>query len=288
MERLRHGDAAPSYLRRGMSPTIETEEEPVSTFPVNTDPSSYALALSHLARGVLPDAAAVRVEDFINRFDYHYAAGDELLRLHLEAFPSPFRAGYHVLRLGLKAHNPQDARTAIARDVTLQVMFDAASVVRYRLLGYEGGPPTSGFTNELSGEGELAAGHSVTALYEVKLLPGTGPLGTLRIRYQPADAGAPRMLEQTLARSAFVESFSGASPSAQLALVSAAFAEKLRGSYWVRGVSYRRLLGVWEQLPASLRKTPQVQELGTLIQRAQTLDTRPDPYERLAPLAALP
>ncbi|MEO6001857.1 MAG: von Willebrand factor type A domain-containing protein [Opitutus sp.] len=57
---------------------------------------------------------------------------------------------------------------AVARDVRVQVEFNPANVASYRLIGYEKLDPKS--TQMVSGRvaaGELAAGHSVTALYEI-------------------------------------------------------------------------------------------------------------------------
>jgi Ca-activated chloride channel family protein len=176
----------------------------------------------------------------------------------------------------------------VARDVKVQVTFDPSSVLRYRLLGYENRRlRAEDFANDRVDAGEVGAGHAVTALYEVKLRPSTEALGTVRIRYKPAEGGPSQLLERPLSRSALTEGYAQASPSAQLAVVSAAFAEKLRGSYWVRNLSYARLFGLWEQLPTPLRHTADVRELGQLIQRARSLDSRPDPFERLSPVALM-
>lgn len=88
----------------GVNPTIETTAEPLSTFAADVDTGSYALTRAYLARGVLPDEAAVRVEEFVNAFDYGYRAPkDDAFAVQVEAFPSPNRKGYHVLHVGVKA-----------------------------------------------------------------------------------------------------------------------------------------------------------------------------------------
>lgn len=88
----------------GVNPTVETAAEPLSTFAADVDTASYALARAYLTRGVLPDEAAVRVEEFVNAFDYGYRPPkDDAFAVQVEAFPSPNRKGYHVLHVGVKA-----------------------------------------------------------------------------------------------------------------------------------------------------------------------------------------
>ena len=56
----------------------------------------------------------------------------------------------------------------IAQDVKLQVVFNPEQVVAYRLLGYENRILTAEeFEDDTTDAGELGAGHSVTALYEL-------------------------------------------------------------------------------------------------------------------------
>src|SRR5262249_26577033 len=56
----------------------------------------------------------------------------------------------------------------IAKDVKLQVEFNPARVGAYRLIGYENRAlATQDFNDDRKDAGEIGAGHSVTALYEV-------------------------------------------------------------------------------------------------------------------------
>lgn len=60
----------------------------------------------------------------------------------------------------------------IAQDLKLQLEFNPAWVESYRLIGYENRiMAREDFDNDLKDAGELGAGHSVTALYEVRLRP---------------------------------------------------------------------------------------------------------------------
>ncbi|MBP1765599.1 MAG: von Willebrand factor [Firmicutes bacterium] len=56
----------------------------------------------------------------------------------------------------------------IAKDVKLQVEFNPAKVKQYRLIGYENRTlAASDFNNDKKDAGDMGAGHSVTALYEI-------------------------------------------------------------------------------------------------------------------------
>jgi Ca-activated chloride channel family protein len=72
--------------------------------------------------------------------------------------------------------------------------------------------------------------------------------------------------------------YEAAPGSARLAHLVAAFAEKLRGSYWVRKLRYDQLLALHAQLPAALRERDQVRELAELMQKARALDDRGDRF----------
>jgi autotransporter-associated beta strand protein len=82
----------------------------------------------------------------------------------------------------------------IAKDVKIQVEFNPAQVASYRLIGYENRLlAKEDFNDETKDAGEIGAGHSVTALYEivpVGVSPPTAPVDDLK--YQtPAAAPAP-------------------------------------------------------------------------------------------------
>jgi Ca-activated chloride channel homolog len=119
----------------GVNPTIETSEESTSTFSVATDTAAYTLTRSYLERSVLPDMAAVRVEDFVNAFDYGYPTGEADFSLDLDGFPSPNRKGYHVVRVGLKARTPgPEARKPAHVVMTIDVSGSMAIESRLQLV----------------------------------------------------------------------------------------------------------------------------------------------------------
>ncbi|HVX87448.1 MAG TPA: YfbK domain-containing protein, partial [Gemmatimonadales bacterium] len=111
----------------------------------------------------------------------------------------------------------------IAKDVKIQVEFNPAEVAAYRLVGYENRAlRNEDFNNDAIDAGELGAGHSVTALYEIipvgsrgaSDVPGVDPLRyqvqerrvagargellTVKLRYQRPEGSASRLLEQVV------------------------------------------------------------------------------------------
>ncbi len=81
----------------------DVREDAFSTFAVDVDTASYALARRYLKQGNLPPAAAVRVEEFVNYFKYRYTPPQQgAFTVHLEGAPSPFDPDRHFLRVGVQ------------------------------------------------------------------------------------------------------------------------------------------------------------------------------------------
>jgi Ca-activated chloride channel family protein len=90
----------------------------------------------------------------------------------------------------------------IAKDVKIQVEFNPAQVAGYRLLGYENRLlRTEDFNDDTKDAGEIGAGHTVTALYEV--MPAGEPVGVPAVdelKYQPTpDVGGTNRSVEKLA-----------------------------------------------------------------------------------------
>lgn len=177
----------------------------------------------------------------------------------------------------------------VAKDVKLQVEFDRKAVSRYRLIGYENRMLTrQQFNDDRVDAGEVGAGHAVTALYEVKLRdPAQTSFGTLRIRYKAPEGGSSKLIEKALPASLLRPAYAQAASPTRLSYVAAAFAEKLRGSYWARPLTYDALVSLWEELGAPLKAQQEVAELGELIRQARTLDRREDRFESIAPVRTM-
>lgn len=109
----------------------------------------------------------------------------------------------------------------IAKDVKLQVEFNPSRVKGYRLIGYENRRLANrDFDDDKKDAGELGAGHSVTALYEIipagssEAIPGVQPLKyqavaptaasgseellTVKLRYKAPDADDSRLLSHVV------------------------------------------------------------------------------------------
>jgi secreted protein with Ig-like and vWFA domain len=92
----------------------------------------------------------------------------------------------------------------IAKDVKVQVEFNPAQVRHYRLLGYENRLlAKEDFNDDRKDAGEIGAGHSVTALYEI--VPHSAPapqppVDPLKYQPVPAAAAAPVAADQPASR----------------------------------------------------------------------------------------
>ncbi|MEI7780909.1 MAG: VWA domain-containing protein [Planctomycetota bacterium] len=77
----------------------------------------------------------------------------------------------------------------IAKDVKIQVEFNPAQVASYRLLGYENRRLAArDFRDDKKDAGEIGAGHSVTALYEITLVGEETSAGAEPLKYQRQQA----------------------------------------------------------------------------------------------------
>jgi Ca-activated chloride channel homolog len=137
----------------------------------------------------------------------------------------------------------------IANDVKIQVEWNPATVTEYRLIGYETRAlQREDFNNDKVDAGEIGAGHSVTAIYEVTpvgspaalndpLRYGTaapasgdasGELGFLRLRYK-----APGETVSALIEAPIPNATSDASPDVNFGLAIAGFGQLLTGGKYL-------------------------------------------------------
>jgi Ca-activated chloride channel homolog len=146
----------------------------------------------------------------------------------------------------------------IAKDVKIQVEFNPAAVLEYRLIGYENRMlAREDFNNDKVDAGEIGAGHRVTALYEVvpvgkigRLEPlryGKNPaagdarasneLAFVRLRYKQPDSDTSQLLEYPIAQGS-VATLERLSPDFRFAASVAAFGQLLRGGKYVGNFGY--------------------------------------------------
>jgi Ca-activated chloride channel family protein len=82
-----------------------------------------------------------------------------------------------------------------AKDVKVQVEFNPAAVSEYRLLGYESRVMNAeDFRDDKKDSGEIGAGHSVVALYEI-IPTGNDPAPDIERRYQTVRATGTQKME---------------------------------------------------------------------------------------------
>ena len=164
----------------------------------------------------------------------------------------------------------------IAKDAKVQVDFNPAVVSRFRLLGYENRRVADeDFRNDTVDAGEVGAGHSVTALYEIKLHEDAeGALGTVFVRYEDPDSGEVAEVNSTLQRADLLATFEDAPARFQLAAVVAEFAELLRGSYWAQDGSLEDVVAEARRVQGLLPREADVAEFADLAQRALSIQDR--------------
>jgi Ca-activated chloride channel family protein len=88
------------------NPFRTVTEAPLSTFSIDVDTASYAKARRYvLENRMLPPPDAVRIEEFVNYFDYDYAppaAGGAPFSAHVEVAGCPWQPKHRLVRVGLK------------------------------------------------------------------------------------------------------------------------------------------------------------------------------------------
>ncbi|MEO6012594.1 MAG: VWA domain-containing protein [Devosia sp.] len=148
----------------------------------------------------------------------------------------------------------------IAKDVKIQVEFNPAVVAEYRLIGYETRALNrEDFNNDAVDAGEIGAGHTVTALYEITpvgselndpLRYGTATtneaaagdeIGFLKMRYKAPLGDVSKLIEMPIGKDLVVSDISQASNDQRFAASVAAFGQKLKGSAYGETMSWDQI-----------------------------------------------
>lgn len=81
-----------------------TKLSPLSTFSVDVDTASYSNVRRFLSQGSRPPAGAVRIEELVNYFDYHYESprGDAPFGVHTELSTAPWAGHHKLLHIGIQ------------------------------------------------------------------------------------------------------------------------------------------------------------------------------------------
>ena len=171
----------------------------------------------------------------------------------------------------------------IAKDVKIQIEFNPAEVKSYRLVGYENRMlETKDFADDRKDAGEIGAGHTVTAIYEIEptgavaaafVAPqgmkyqavgteaappkvdgqranlsdaaGSGELATLALRYKQPDENTSKRIEFTIKNQE--KSFTSASEDFRFAASVAGFGMLLRDSAHAGTASPQQILEMASQ-----------------------------------------
>lgn len=155
----------------------------------------------------------------------------------------------------------------IAKDVKIQLEFNPAVVAEYRLIGYENRAlKREDFNNDKIDAGEIGAGHTVTALYEVTLNNSqaravdplryasfkstkqnsseihSNELAYLRLRYKEPTDTKSKLIEQVIKTSDIETQLANTSNRYRFSASVAGFGQLLRGGKYIEGFSYHDVL----------------------------------------------
>jgi Ca-activated chloride channel family protein len=148
----------------------------------------------------------------------------------------------------------------IANDVKMQVEFNPAQVAAYRLIGYETRMLNrQDFKDDKVDAGDMGAGHTVTAIYEITPASAAGQLvdplrygeGSkpapraksdelcfVRVRYKLPGESSSRVVEQPVRAASVHKTLQAAPLDQRFAVAVAAFGQRLRGEQQVADYSY--------------------------------------------------
>ncbi|QQR37252.1 von Willebrand factor type A domain-containing protein [Devosia oryziradicis] len=192
----------------------------------------------------------------------------------------------------------------IAKDVKIQIEFNPAMVAEYRLIGYETRALNrEDFNNDKVDAGDIGAGHTVTAIYEITPVgSGAGLVDPLRygaeepvmstgqeiaflkMRYKLPESDVSQLIEQPVTPSVVYGDIGEVSDDMRFAAAVAAYGQKLKGSNYGGEMS-------WSDIAALARSGKGEDESGyraefiqliktTALLQPDTVDvdtTRPDP-----------
>jgi Ca-activated chloride channel family protein len=113
------------YPLAAINSVKQTAENPVSTFAMEVDTASYANARRFVRDGSLPPADAVRVEEFLNYFDYGYAKSKDRklpFSTTVAVAPSPWAEEKQIVHVGLSGYDiPRSERPPLNLTMLMDV-----------------------------------------------------------------------------------------------------------------------------------------------------------------------
>jgi Ca-activated chloride channel family protein len=175
----------------------------------------------------------------------------------------------------LFVHDLVSTLQIIAYDAKIQVEFNEDVVSRYRLIGFENrAVADEDFRDNTVDAAEIGAGHSVTALYEIKLHSGArGEIATVHLRWQNPDTYDVHELSKTFRTRDMGDSFRLADPHFQMDVLVAEFAEILHDSYWAEDSSFDEIFE-WAYDLQDRLELPEFYEFIELVEVADHMSYR--------------
>jgi Ca-activated chloride channel family protein len=149
--------------------------------------------------------------------------------------------------------------------VKIQVEFNPEIVREYRLIGYETRRlDREDFNNDHVDAGDIGAGHTVTAIYEIALQGSAGALidplrydtvqkprasatteiAFLRLRYKAPNGATSRLVEQPIERSDLQADLQNTSETYRFSAAVAAFGQLLRGGEYIADLDYAGIVSL--------------------------------------------
>ena len=108
---IRSNPTTERYAEYAENEFVSPKSEPLSTFGLDVDTSSYSLMRSSISdQKRLPPKDSVRLEEFVNYFKYDYPQpkGDEPVAVDCELATCPWNAKHRLLRLGVQAKTVEE------------------------------------------------------------------------------------------------------------------------------------------------------------------------------------
>ena len=98
------------FKNYGRTPYVDTSEDAVSTFSLDTDRTSYFLALNWAQNGYVVEPDSVRAEEWINAFSYSYdlPRRDDSFAITSDVLEHPLGGGRHLARIAFQAPKVRD------------------------------------------------------------------------------------------------------------------------------------------------------------------------------------
>jgi len=282
------------------SSAIEAEFEAAAATP-----SSYVIVRGLINEGVLPPKDSVRIEEMINYFSYDYPepTREQLLSLDVDVASCPWADSHRLVRIGLKGRKTASSEevgtgerpsrpTKIAEEVKIQVEFNPAEVGSYHLIGYEQQIPDKERLNrDEIDAGEIDAGHTVTAFYEVvpagasanraAVVPQVDPrkngsytthksneMLTVKLRYKKPNDDKSELIQGTVVDDG--KQFASASPDFKFAAAVAEFGMLLHESEFKGNVTLGAVLE-WAQEGKGIDANGYRAGFVDLVRKAQAL-----------------